>query len=149
MNEINVPAVVEKCTGNHVLKRETLLTCDFPYMNVGYFSYNSRRVWYYVTYVAITVKKIFPATNFLASSIQKNTFEKYTSVYCIDVFQPEIGWVGILEHAAHFSFSIARFRYLLSSFYTFVAKPNCALWTRNAILSPTNVSDNWVWYVRL
>ena len=57
-------------------------------------------------------KENFTATNFLASYIHKNTFEKYTSVYCIDVFHPEIGWVGILEHAANFSCSIDGFRYL-------------------------------------
>jgi len=58
-------------------------------------------------------KKELPNNQFcLASSIHKNTFEKYTSVYCIDVFQPEIGWVGIPEHAAHFNCNIAGFRYL-------------------------------------
>jgi hypothetical protein len=57
-------------------------------------------------------KETFQQPIFLASSIHKNTFEKYTSVYCIDVFQPEIGWVGILEHATHFNCSITSFRCL-------------------------------------
>ena len=87
-----------------------------------------RLLFYYLRNVLIlrdvfyhkSKKKNFPATTFLTSLIQKIIFEKYTSFYCIDVFQPEIGWVGILEHAAHFRCSIAKFGYLLSSFIMFV-----------------------------
>jgi hypothetical protein len=57
-------------------------------------------------------KKKLSSNLFFGVIHSQKTFEKYTSVYCIDVFQPEIGWVGIMEHVANFSCSVVRFRCL-------------------------------------